>query len=648
MSLVKRDHVSCSHPRPSAGSCLNPVFVPAYTRLGKVMNRKQRAQHRGRPDESSGDELADTAVLYNVPHDSARLPSSHSFGSGAAQGISRPKSSRSNMSIGDSTNKPLPPTPTASEHEDPFPEARPVLAKKTTNMKVPSTKDKQNEKLRISPPVLQKTTNSAIIVPDSGRPETSHTTQSSFAPQTSISEATDLSHKISNLMAQAAAQEQQTSLKTNAYAAASLKDSPIERGRNAFAKATRAIKERLSNGSVDRSPKTRRPPNNRHSSFHGADALVPPATIWQYEVLNGLSRERLDRRIAEGENLSNPKIKSLTGDGNIPRKPLPVYESMRTRSVRSTGTRDPSSDDKEGCIGLPREDYSGFDFAFGKQNRKSTVNYNTNTKTDTGLPMETDLQVEETMDTPGQNVLVSEQQSGFSNVTSGLAQHPDTLYFSSPPLGHSTPRIRLEPQSNVNEGEQSRQLDSVRSSTYDDLEDDVSLDIQLPHRKEARLSDGSSLSIKRKEATGDLRAQLTPVTKKAKRESFNSEEDREMMTGVIEPKTSDERVPLSPNNGRMNGSDPAPKASKRKGMGLFDIGKGKAQESNDDDGVGHPTRTRLSGGKRSSFSRPNSSLFSRGRSSRAGISCLAQSDTDSMDIDELQIDDAAYQIGGKR
>ena len=616
------------------------------------MTKRQRSQSRGRLDESSGDELADTAILYNVPRELACFPSSHNVEVLAIEDTIRPKSSRSTKTIEDDTDKPLPPIPTKdpSEEQKQYQKPRPALTGKTTNMKVTNPKAKQGMIPQISPPVLQETTNSSITVPDLSRSTTSHNTQSTFTPQTSIAGAADLSRKISTLMEQAAAQEEQTHSKTDAYIAASIKASPLERGKHAFVKATRAIKERLNNGNTDRPPKPERPLAKRHSSFQDSGSLGPPPTVWQYEILNGLSRERLDRRIAEGENLSNPKIRSLTGDGSIARKPVPVYESMRSRSMRSSSADDPFSDGKEGSNTQPPQGYSGFNFDFNKHKQRDK---RTSSADDTvEVAAEGHNRIDESPERSNQLSFAPLSTSRLSNIISGLAQHSETMYFSSSPLGHSTPRTRFEPQINDDADSQTRRFlsrtPSLPASKSEDLDGDVLMRDWSPQSDPARFSNGSSLSVKRKEATKDLRAQSAPVAKKAKTDPDGTKEDLGLVARINNLDTKDERVPLSPTSVNTRAGYPPRNGSKRKGVRIFDVGKGKEKESKDNGGQTSKTHNGLQTTKRSSLTRPGNALFSRRRNSRTGMHQHTHSDEDSMDIDELQMHNAAYLVGNKK
>ena len=614
------------------------------------MTRRQKSRSKGKVDESSGDELADTAILYNVPQELARFPSSHSLGTLAGEDNTRPKSSKSAKIVGDDTDKPLPPIPLedASKEQKHHQGARPALVKKTANMRATNTKAKRGTKPKISPPILQKTTNTSISVQDSSRPTTGHTTQSAFVPQASTAEAADLSRKISTLMAQAAAQEEHTSSKTEADNTASVKVSPLERSKNAFVKATRAIKERISNGSIDRPSKPKKSFTNRHSSFQEMGLTSPPHSSWQYEILNGLSREKLDRRIAEGENLSNPKIQSLTGDGSIPRKPLPVYESMRSRSMRSESAEDPFMDGRDGQHSFPPQDYSGFNFNLSKQkdNDENKAGKTSN------VAVETNKHSEKPASNFNHHSTARSYTSRFSNMISGLAQHSDTMYFSSSPLSHSTPRARLETRKVADDDNQSGRVltrtQSVLDSSNEDLNTGMHTRDPSPQRDQARLSDGSSLSIKRKEATADLRSQLTPSAKKAKTNSAGSKEDLGLVARIGGLATGDQRAPLLPKDVNAAGNHPVRNVSKWKGMSIFDVGKGKAPENKGDEKPLQKARSRSNHVKRSSVTRPNSSMFHYRRESGTGTHQLAQADEDKMDIDELQSEDAMYQVGGKK
>lgn len=596
----------------------------------------QRSRSRTQDDESSIDELAgnallNTGLLNTVPHEPVRLPSLHSLAAMSTTDILRPKSSRSTKTVPDDSDKPLPPIP-----KDPFAEqrqhwqSRRVLGPKTSNMKA-HDQGKVATKAKISSPILQEP-ESSPAGPSPSRPATSHTTQSTLGTQTSTADAAKLSKKISNLMQQAAAQESETKQKAAIYATESAKLTPLEKGKKAFAKATRAIKERLSSSSSSDKPfVTGRLGSIGRSSSGGWE---PPP---QYESQEELTRVRLDRRIAEGENLSNPKIRKLTGDGNIPRKPLPVYESMRSRSLHS-GSDNPFSDadDEEGHFSP--EDYSGFDFNFNK--RKHVVR-----------SVRASTPVVEQVDSPPerirQHLAVPKPTSKFSNMISGLAQHSDTEYFSTSPVGYSTPQIRLEPQPPANRNKTTagslQRSPSILEFSFESQSEESSSEAQSPKTK---ASEGS-MSVKRKGATEDLRSQIAPAAKKLKTDSMSSKDEAGLAAGISHLATRDDRGLLSPESSNVVVVKSSHNASKRKGMSMFDLSKGKLPERASEDNV-KKHWTRAIANKRSSTSRPSSVLFSRGRESRAGMQRLEKNDGDDMDIDELQTDDVAFHVGGQQ
>ena len=581
-------------------------------------------------DELAGDALLNTGLLNTVPHESVRLPSLHSLAAMSTTEILRPKSSRSTKTVPDDLDKPLPPIP-----KDPFAEQRlhwqnrPALGPKTTNMKV-SIAGKAATKPMISSPILQEP-ESSTAGPSPGRPVTSGTTQSTFGIQTSTADAAKLSRKISNLMQQAAAQESLTKQKAAIYATESAKLSPLEKGKLALVKATRAIKERLSSSSSKDKPfDTRRLGSIARSSSGGWE---PPP---QYESQEELTRGRLDRRIAEGENLSNPKIRKLTGDGNIPRKPLPVYESMRSRSQHS-GSIDPFSDADDEGGHLLREDYSGFDFDLNKRKHKSKA---------ARASMPVTEQVNRPSEQSDQHLTVPKSTTRFSNMISGLAQHSDTEYFSSSPVGYSTPRIRLEPEPPVNGKKTAagalQRSPSILEFSFEGQSEDASSDGQSPN---TRASEGST-SVKRKGATEDLRSRGVPASKRLKTFSVSSKDEGGLAAGISQLATEDDPGILPSENTNAVVAKPSSNASKRKGMNIFDLGKGKISETTGEGETKKPW-ARAIVSRRSSATRPSSVLFSRGRESRAGMRRLEQTDGDEMDIDELQVSEATFFVGNR-
>ncbi|MCJ1275270.1 hypothetical protein MMC21_003071 [Puttea exsequens] len=588
----------------------------AYTRLGKAKSVLNRPQSKGRIDESSGDELAETALLYNVPslpnRQPLRLPSLHSLGAIATDDIIRPQTSRSNRTIAE--DKPLPPVP-----KDPFApfaeqkrhwKGRPALGNKSTNMKILASPGKRSLKPIISSPI-QLNSIDVFDSPYASRPTTSQTTKSAFGAPTTTADAADLSNKISNLMQQAAAHEAEANRKAVIYDAESAKVSALERSRNAIMKATRAITGKWSGGSNDGGSRSKLV-ESTDSRF--SDDLVAPSDYESQEELGN----RLDRRKAEGENLSNPKIRSLTGSGNIPRKPLPVYESMRSRSHRYKPIDDsgPEHSEQERC--LSPQDYCGFDFGLGNNKAES--------KSAT-TPLPATAMAEISAKETNSGVAVSQSDLGFSHLKSGLSQHPDKLVFSSRPIATSTPNLNSDT------------VTLKRQSVLSDTQSERSLSYDRAHRP--RASDGSSLSVKRKSATHDLRSQMDPEIKKAKTLSVASAEELSLTASIVRLETTDDRDPLSPKSSKLQTELTRTDTEKvRRGLSIFDAGKVKAAEIKAGDHVKN-FKARPNMIKRSSFPYPGNSLFSRSR----GLQRLPDyRGGDSMGVDELQADEAMYKI----
>ena len=523
--------------------------------------------------------------------------------------------------------------------KDPFAEqrlhwkSRAPLTAKSANMKACKTEGKRLSRSKISGPIPLNPP-STTAASNSSRPTTSHTTAS--APLATAGDVDDLTKKITSLMQQAAAQEAQTRQREAIYASESAKLSPFIRGKSVFVKATRALKDRLSNssGSSERPQSSRRPASSHRTPSPESDC--PP----EYETPEQVRRTRLERRIAEGENLSNPKIRQLTGNGNIPRKPLPVYESMKSRSRRSESLDDPFSDGKE-LEGRPSpNDFSGFNFDFSNCKNKGR-----------SIPPLSpgQTQAEAILQVPGKNLAVPPINPRFSTMISGLAQHSDTEYFSSSPIGYSTPRIQLEPQPNAAENKSIKGALGRSPSILDFIFEAASDKMpSSPPSPRPRASDGSSLSVKRKSATDDLRSKVAPATKKVKRDSGASIESLGLSYGVSRLDGGDDRVPLSPRSANAQLSNPRHKQNKsRRGLSIFDVGRGKCPVPREEDDA-NVYRLRVNSSRKSSLPRPNSMPFARVLDSRPGLQRLSSLGGDDMDVDELQINDAAYQIGSKK
>lgn len=582
----------------------------------------QSSGGRGRTDDESIDELAGEALLDHIPRQPVRAASLHS--QILLEHPIRPTSSTSNISMAEDLDKSLPPIPhdhAPIDQIDKMP--RLALATKTTNLKVPAQGVNRAAKPVISRPfpkdILHMARNTDI------KSSSSRSASEVASTKTTKSDAAELNRKLSNLMQQASAQEAETKRKAAAYNEVSARPTPLQRSRKAFGRATRALKERLSrSNSSDESRHINEPSLNPLYSGHHCE---PPSSR---ENPDQDRETRLERRLAEGANLSNPKIQLLTGDGNIPRRPLPVYESMKSRT-RSESLDDPFSDEKEMNDCLSPRYYSGFDFDFNK--RKLNIK-----TADQGLISPASDQVDGTSDVDNH---LAVPKNKFSNLISGLAQHPDTGFFSSSPVAHSTPQIRLEPHFLGTNKRAPSQSPSILDFSFEGRSED---EISLCQSTNSRTFTDGSLSVKRKSARANLRSHLSPAPKKAR---TSSKEETMLADAIYQLGTDDERAPLSPKNKNARLAPLGRTVSRGRGMSIFDVGKGKAVEGKDDYEVKRP-RPRGIVGKRSSLPRPGSGLFLVGRESRAGMRRLTSMDGDSMDIDELQADDLAYQLPEKK
>ena len=587
-----------------------------------------------RLNSDSTDELA-TSALLDGPHPQLMRPSTQDSGTETTLGRSR-----SGRSATETLGKPLPPTPSREKTADSVrdKQAKAVLAPKTTNLKVLKKGRKQDSKLETSDTLLPRVSRNGIRPTSSSTGEahrnTEHLTNPQItSPQTSIADAIALSEKISDLMQQDATKDSKKRPKRKESVKTVLttdsKPSPLERSRTAFVKATRAITGRLSS-SIERPKISKR---KGDTLLDSSDDLPHPQTGF----LPPISRGRLDRRIAEGENLSNPKVQVLLGGGHIPRKPLPVYESMKSLISQSSPMEDPFSDsmvtERATTPQTPVELDIGLDIDFSRHKNKRV-------NRDEGFPFRGINHTTSAFNFEP-SLSAAEAPTRFSSMTSGLAQHPDVELFSSSPVGFSTPRIRLEPRPDA-DGKKRLTGVLVRAPSILDFsfEDDHTDDDEpaTPGGGSQVTDHEHSLSVKRKSAKEDLRAQISPLNKKPRRISDASTEGL-LSIEVGELDTQDHH-PLSEKdvNTRLHCINRG--SRKAKGLSMFDTGK---KEKATAAAVAPRSRSAL-GNRLASASRPTSILFSR--ESRAHAQKLSTIEGDGMDIDELQMDDQAYHMGG--
>ena len=579
----------------------------------------QISQHRMRSDESI-DELAGEALLKDVPQYITKADSLHT--KLTANASHQPTSHYLTRSTSGELDKPLPPVPSSTRTADRHDRNRAALAPKTTNLKVRRAKNSQITKHEISPPVLQSTTSTAVKL--DSRPPTGYSVTTLPKLQLTANDPMDLNQKINHLMQQAAAQEAESERKEALLAMELAKPSPRQRAKKVFVKASQALRDRLSTGnSAIRSRSDRLPSASPARSAHFSN---------QTRESPGKVRNRsLSRRMAEGLNLSNPKIQSFMGESSVPRKPLPVYESMRSRSQRQDSSENPFFDNKHISVSRSAQELSSLVVDLDLRKNTSKGNRaNDQTDIDTGLPKTSP---------PAQ-----EGKSNFSQFVSGLGQHSDTMVFSSSPQATSTPRNRLDTHfamAHKKHRNMSVKSPSILEVSFErSSDDDRSV---APSIVSKTVTDGSQ-SVKRKSAQDNLRSPLEREAKKAKKSrKLPSDEEVSLAINLNNLNTEDERTPLSPEKQpKERGLLRQP--NRKKGLGIFDLskGKGKEPESRREE---HPTRKQRPSVpmmKRSSFSRPSSMLF--GRESRAGGKKFAKLDDDEMEADELGSDDPKYLI----
>ncbi|KAL9126254.1 MAG: hypothetical protein Q9217_004667 [Psora testacea] len=591
----------------------------AYRRLAKAETTEQRPWSRLREDDESIDELAGETLLKDVPQHPQRVASLHN--ELTFNKYTRLKSGISTQGTAEGFDKPLPPTPSKSRKASRDHKTRSALTAKTTNSKVQKHGDVQAPRLKVSPPTLQSPASSAMNV--DSRPATSQSVKTLPALHSATNDPADLNRKISHLMQQAAAQEVESERRAAILADISAKSSPLQRGKQAFVKATRALKSRLSNGSSTVKIRAEKVTPARSASSPSSAGGGRPFGI---ELNDKHCKGKLDRRKAEGVNLSNPKIQSLMGDGNISRKPLPIYESMRSRVQQSHSLEDPFSDDNDAKRKLASRTSCGVDVDFDKHKHKGKAGK-------ARVPLTTDKQGHGTARQLEQQPAAPQQEPRFSNMISGLAQHSDTTYLSSSPIAQSTPYDRLLPRpadaNNKRLSALTRSPSILEFSFEGQSDDEHSVALSAASKT---ITDGSQ-SVKRKSGQENLRSPAAPANKKARLATRTSrDEDANLADGFNNLETKDGRIALLPDENNAKRPPPPRLASKGKGLAIFDVGKGKAKDSRQDEPPAKKQRSKGLVGNRSSFPRPSSLIF--GRDSRTGNMNFAKLDDD-MEVDEL-------------
>ena len=218
------------------------------------------------------------------------------------------------------------------------------------------------------------------------------------------------------------------------------------------------------------------------------------------------------------------------------------------------------------------------------------------------------------------------------------------MYFSSSPEATSTPAGTLHGGAG-----RAQENDCSPLSTHSTIQ----LTFESPSDEEPRLSpsnlsrtsmDGSQ-SVKRKGTRVDVPIATAPLTKKARivrgMSSDKTAGIRDAMSGL---ETEDGQANLSKKDRCAARTAESRKTDSKRGLRIFDVGKGKAIEQTEWDKPPKRGRPKVLMSKRTSISRPGSRLF--GREPKAGNKKFSKLDRDDMDVDELAMDDPAHRKEG--
>ena len=282
----------------------------------------------------------------------------------------------------------------------------------------------------------------------------------------------------------------------------------LQKGREVFTRAKKAISERLSSSASSKEElKWDKAKHDRYAPQSPGTAGIVDEKYRFND--NDTNLQRLNRRLAEGANLSNRKVKALTTGGSVFRKPTPIHNSMKSPMHWSDTLQDPFSDEQLSTHGMPSSDL--FDPNLDDSRRKTKSARRIGTYGPLPSSSQLILPIEEL------SLYNTPEDRPFSDQFSGLRQHPGVGFFSSSPIGFSTPRFRLEPEVHVSGKKRLSVVPAYEPSLLDFncdglSEDEISKLPTLPTLK----FDKTDLTRKRKNAAVDQGLEPTPVTKKAK------------------------------------------------------------------------------------------------------------------------------------
>ena len=334
----------------------------------------------------------------------------------------------------------------------------------------------------------------------------------------------------------------------------------LQKGREMFARAKRAISERLSSsGSSKESLKW-------HKANHDIYTPQSPSSAWTVNDKYGLNDndaklQKANQDFKAGANFGNPKIKDLTGDDPVLRKPIPFHKGVKSPMHSSDSLDDASSDEQLSNHGSPSPGLVDPHIG-GSGRRKVLVQGNS-----THEPSLSSTQLIAPINKL--SLYNTSEDRQFSDQLSGLRQHSNIRFFSSSPVGFSTPRYRLEPEVNMS-GEKRLSVVPVSEPSLLDpncdgsSEDEISKLPTLP----MLTFNKSDLSLKRKNATFDRGADPTPVTKKAKT-------DMGQLTSNLSMLNRHNGRPLGVRDGNQIFSRIPVASGAVRGLHMFQVPKGK-------------------------------------------------------------------------
>ena len=350
------------------------------------------------------------------------------------------------------------------------------------------------------------------------------------------------------------------------------KSSPLKRGKEAIWRATRTIAGKFRSGNPSQMP------SERGDQYAFVDDCRPS--------IRDLSDDRRHLHM------------------KTQRKPLPVYESMRSRRETIDGSSlspERKTDIVTTVNDAPVEKPAviGLDISFDHRKVKS-------------MKSKSSLQDHSSVNnkSAGDTVARHQRRRTFSNALSGLAQHPTSNSFSSSPVDHSTPKIRLDPAppedlSRTTSHKQPRRSPSIiefsfeQSASSDDASSptkpllnakpiDTSEDELSPNVEMNDAPQPSTQSVKRKSSEIDLRSHLHPDNKRPK--IYTTKDDMKLSSQLRKLATQDDSAATTgkrvlgerdPNASltvrRPNTADPKSSSTSTttKGLDIFQLPKGK-------------------------------------------------------------------------